>query len=239
MYSLRFDESIEDCNATIDLLKRIGLARGELIARSTSAWVFFDKFELPIAEHHAKKGLEAVIAIGSRRFIPLFNDVIARIRLIAGDREGALELLEESWNVSREASIAFAGPVVLGAVALATKDSKRRAEALQQGEAILREGCASHNHFRFYRDAIEVSLRECLWDDAKYYATAFERCFGAQSSAWSDFIIARGRALAETRNDRPSQSARVRLRQLRDHAFSVGMRAAVPELDQALGDDVL
>ena len=239
MYSLRFDELIEDCNATIDLLKRIGLARGELIARSTSAWVFFDKFELPIAEHHAKKGLEAVIAIGSRRFIPLFNDVIARIRLIAGDREGALELLEESWNVSREASIAFAGPVVLGAVALATKDSKRRAEALQQGEAILREGCASHNHFRFYRDAIEVSLRECLWDDAKYYATAFERCFGAQSSAWSDFIIARGRALAETRNDRPSQSARVRLRQLRDHAFSVGMRAAVPELDQALGDDVL
>jgi tetratricopeptide (TPR) repeat protein len=238
MYSLRFDESIDDCNATIDLVKRIGQARGELIARSTSSWVLFDKCELPIAEHHAQKGLEAVSVIGSRRFIPLFNDVIARIRLLAGDREGALELLEESWNVAREASIAFAGPVVLGAVALATKDPKRRAEALQQGEAILQEGCASHNHFRFYRDAIEISLRECLWDDAKYYATAFERCFGAQSSAWSDFIIARGRALAETANERPSQSARLRLRQLRDHALSVGMRATVPQLDQALGEGV-
>jgi hypothetical protein len=121
---------------------------------------------------------------------------------------------------------------------LATDDPGRRSEALRQGEAILREGCASHNHFRFYRDAIEVSLRERLWDDAKYYASALERCFGTQSSAWSDFIVARGRALAEAENERPSQQARVRLRQLREHAFSVGMRAAVPQLDEALGESV-
>ena len=238
MYSLRFEESLDDCNATIDLANRIGHARGELIARSTSSWIYLDKCELPIAEHHAQKGLEAVNIIGSRRFIPLFNDVIARIRLLAGDREGALVLLEESWNVSREASIAFAGPVVLGAVALATNDPTRRAEALQQGEAILLEGCASHNHFRFYRDAIEVSLRERLWDDAKYYAAALERCFGVQSSAWSGFIIARGRALAEVGNERPTQQARSRLQQLRDHALGVGMRAAVPQLEQALAGSV-
>ena len=219
-------------------MKRIGQARGELIARSTSSWIFFDKCELHIAEHHAQKGLEAVNVIGSRRFIPLFNDVVARIRLLAGDRKGALEVLDESWNISREASIAFAGPVVLGAIALATDDPKRRSEVLKHGEAILREGCASHNHFRFYRDAIEVSLREHLWDGAKYYANALEGCFGAQSSAWSDFIIARGRALAEARNERPSQQARARLQQLRDHALSVGMRAAVPQLDQALGESV-
>jgi class 3 adenylate cyclase/tetratricopeptide (TPR) repeat protein len=238
MYSLRFEESLDDCDATIDLVKRIGQARGELIARSTSSWIFLDQGEIPIAEQHAQMGLEAVTVIGSRRFIPLFNDVIVRIRLLVGDRKGALELLEESWNISREASIAFAGPVVLGAVALATDDPKRRSEVLHQGETILREGCASHNHFRFYRDAIEVSLRERLWDDARYYATALERCFGAQSSAWSDFIIARGRALAETGNETPSQPARVRLRELRDHALSVGMRATVPQLDQALGESV-
>ena len=238
MYSLRFKESLDDCEATIDLAKRMGQARGELIARSTFGWLFLDKCEGPIAEQHAQKGLEAVNVIGARRFIPLFNDVVARIRLMAGDRKGALELLEESWNVSREASTAFAGPVVLGAIALATDDPGRRSEALRQGEAILREGCASHNHFRFYRDAIEVSLRERLWDDVKYYASALERCFGTQSSAWSDFIVARGRALAEAGNERPSQQARVRLRQLREHAFSVGMKAAVPRLDAALGESM-
>src|SRR5262249_38696907 len=106
MYSLRFEESLEDCDATIDLAKKIGQARGELIARSTSSWILLDKCEVPTAEQHAKRGLEAVDVIGSRRFIPLFNDVIARIRLLAGDREGALEVLEESWNISREASTA-------------------------------------------------------------------------------------------------------------------------------------
>jgi len=238
MYSLRYDEALDDCKATIDLVKRIGQARGELIARSTSSWIFLDKCELSVAEQHAQKGLEAVSIIGSRRFMPLFNDVIARVRLMAGDREGALELLEESWNISREASISFAGPVVLGAVAFVTSDPQRRTEALQQGEAILREGCASHNHFRFYRDAIEVSLRERLWEDAEYYAAALERYFGAQSSAWSDFIIGRGRALAEAGNERPSPQAKARLRQLRDRALTVGMKAAVPQLDEALGESV-
>src|SRR4029450_2972533 len=83
---------------------------------------------------HARKGLEAIEAIGARRFIPLFNDVIARFRLHDGDVAGALELLEESWNLSREAGVSFAGPVVLGAMALATTDSGRRFEALLQGE---------------------------------------------------------------------------------------------------------
>jgi len=238
MYSLRFKESLDDCDATLDLAKRIGQARGELIARSTFGWIYLDKCEETIAEQHAQVGLEAVNVIGARRFIPLFNDVVARTRLLAGDRKGALELLQESWNVSQEASTAFAGPVVLGAIALATDDPRRRSEALGRGEAILREGCPSHNHFRFYRDAIEVSLRERLWDDAKYYASALESCFGTQSSAWSDFIIARGRALAEAGNERPSQEVRGRLRQLHDHALSVGMRAVIPQLDEALGETV-
>lgn len=238
MYSLRFDESLDDCKATFDLVKSRGQARGELIARSTSSWIFLDKGEFPAAEYHAKKGLEAVNVIGARRFIPLFNDVIARLRLLAGDREGALNLLEESWRISREASVSFAGPVVLGAIALVTTDPKRRRQALQQGEEILRGGCASHNHFRFYRDAIEVSLHDRLWDNAKQYATMLESCFGAQASAWSDYIIARGRALAEIENNRPQEASKPRLRQLRDHGLECGMRASVPQLDEALGERV-
>jgi len=234
MYSLRFDESLDDCNAAIDLVTRIGQARGELIARSTSSWIFLDKCELSAAEQHARKGLEAIKVIGARRFIPLFNDVIARIRLLADDREGALDLLEESWNISKEASVAFAGPVILGAIALATNDPGRRFEVLRQGEAILREGCASHNHFRFYRDAIEVSLREHLWDDARHYTRALEKCFGAQASAWSDFVIARGRVLAAVGSERPEEQTFKLLRQLRDHGLSVGMAAMLPQLDQAL-----
>ena len=233
MYCLRFNESLDDCNSVIDLVTRVGHARGELISRSTSSWILLDRCEFSGALEHARKGLEAIEAIGARRFIPLFNDVIARFRLHDGDVAGALELLEESWNLSREAGVSFAGPVVLGAMALATTDSGRRFEALLQGEAILREGCASHNHFRFYRDAIEVSLRERLWDAADSYANALEHCFGTNASPWSDFFMARGRALAAAGRRGLEEAVVAQLRQLREYARDHGILAAVPGLDEA------
>ncbi len=91
MYCLRYDESLDDCRTVIELVAKVGQARGELISRSTSSWILLDQCEFQQAEEHARKGLEAVEAVGARRFIPLFNDVIARIRLQVGDRAGALE----------------------------------------------------------------------------------------------------------------------------------------------------
>ena len=234
MYCLRYNESINDCNSVINLTTKVGHARGELISRSTSSWILIDQCEFLLAEQHARKGLEAVEAIGARRFIPLFNDILVRIRLNAGDASGALCLLEESWNVSREAGVTFAGPVVLGAVALATPDPRRRLEALRLGEAILGEGCASHNHFRFYRDAIEVSLRERLWDPADYYSSALEHHFGTNASPWSDFFIARGRALAAAGRRGSEEVVVAQLRHLRDEAHRHGILAAVAALNEAL-----
>jgi hypothetical protein len=195
-----------------------------------------DQCEFLLAEQHARKGLDAVEAIGARRFIPLLNDVLARIRLHAGDAAGALELLEKSWKECLKAGETFVGPVVLGAEALATPDPRRRHEALRQGEAILRQGCASHNHFRFYRDAIEVSLRERLWDTADHYSSALEQHFGTNASPWSDLFIARGRALAAAGRRGSEETVVAQLRELRDKARRHGVLAAVAGLDEALSD---
>ena len=129
--------------------------------------------------------------------------------------------------------MAFAGPVVLGAIALATRDPGRCSEALRQGKAILREGCASHNHLRFYRDAIEVSLLAQQWAAADDHASELEQYFKDESSPWSDFFIARGRALAAAGRRGPEKTV---LAQLRDYAGGLGIRAAVSRLDQALAD---
>ena len=236
MYCLRYDESLDDCRTVIDLVKKVGQARGELISRSTSSWILLDQCEFEQAEEHARRGLEAVEAVGARRFIPLFNDVIARIQLQAGDCVGALRLLEESWKVSRDTGVAFAGPVILGAMALATTDPDDRLEALRQGAAILSDGSASHNHSRFYRDAIEVCLRERLWDMADSYASTMERYFGAKSSPWSNFFIARGRALAAAGRRGVDKAEAAQLRRLRDYAGTHGILASLPGLEAALAD---
>jgi tetratricopeptide (TPR) repeat protein len=234
MYGLRYQESLDDCRTVIDLTMKVGQARGELIARNTSSWILLDQCQFGPAEEDARKGLQAVEGVGARRFIPLFNDVIARICLQAGDRDGALVLLDESWKVSRDTGVSFAGPVVLGALALATTDPESRLEALRQGAAILGEGSASHNHSRFYRDAIEVCLREQLWDMVDQYATAMERYFGARSSPWSNFFIARGRALAAAGRGRRGRTEVERLRRLRDTARGHGILASLPSLEEPL-----
>jgi class 3 adenylate cyclase/tetratricopeptide (TPR) repeat protein len=233
MYCLRFDKSLDDCNAVIDLATELGRARGELISRSTSSWILLDQGEFSQAEQHARKGFEAIEAIGARRFIPLFNDVIARIRLHNGNAAGAIELLNDSWAISRQTGVPFAGPVVLGAIAVATTDPERRREALRQGEAILREGAPSHNHFRFYRDAIEVSLRERQWDAADRYAAALEGCIGSNGSPWSDFFVARGRALAAAGRGDCDETIPAKLQQLRTYAHEHRMLTAVAALDDA------
>ncbi len=231
MYSLRYRESLDDCHSVIELLTKVGQARGELISRNTSSWIHLDWGDLLQAEEHARKGLEAVERIGARSFVPLFNDVIARIRLHAGDRSGALELLDESWQLSRKSGITFVGPVILGAIALATTDPGRRLDALHQGEAILADGCASHNYFRFYRDAIEVSLREQAWDTADTYANALERYCGADRSPWPDFFIAQGHALAEAGRRGSGETIVARLRQPGDLTSNLGASGPASHLD--------
>jgi tetratricopeptide (TPR) repeat protein len=234
MYCLRFGPALEDCEATNVLVASAGQARGEMMSRNISGWIFWDRHEFVQAEQHARRGLEVAGRLGARRFVPLFNGMIARIRLDTGDRAGALELLQSSWAISRETGATFVGPCVLGVMALAAIDAGRRREALREGQAILDRGCVSHNYFWFYRDAIEVSLEEADWNAAEAYALALESYFRAEPAPWPDFIVERGRALAEFGRHGPREPVVARLQRLRDEARRMGMKAELARLDAAL-----
>jgi tetratricopeptide (TPR) repeat protein len=234
MYCLRFDQALDDCRSVIERAQKIGQTRAEIVARTTSCWVLMEQRELALAEEHARRGLEAADRIGARRLIPHFREILARLRLHAGDSAGALELLESGWAICRETGVTQLGPLMLGALAVATTDSARRGEALREGQAILERGCVSHNYFWFYRYAIDVSLTERDWDAADAYADALERYFRAEPVAWSDFVVARGKALAEFGRRGPEERVVTRLRQLREDAARVGLRIDAAHLQATL-----
>jgi hypothetical protein len=54
--------------------------------------------------------------------------------------------------------------------------------------------------------------------------------------AWSDFFVARGRALASAGRRGLEEAVVAELRQLRDYASDFGILAAVSGLDEALAD---
>ncbi len=234
MYCLQFEQGLEDCRSVIDLAARVGQARAEIVSRSTSCWVLLEQREFALAEEHARRGVDVANRIGARRLIPAFSDPLAQIRLHAGDRAGAVKLLESGWAISQETGVTQVGPCVLGALALVTTDPVRRREALREGQAILEKGCASHNYFWFYRRAIEVSLTENDWDAADAYARALQSYFHAEPVPWANFITARGQALAELGRQGPDERVVVELRRLRDDATRLGLKTDVERLDAAL-----
>ena len=132
-------------------------------------------------------------------------------------------------TISRETGIGFVGPQLLGKLAATTTDPARRRSALEEGERLLAEGAVSHNHFRFYRFAMEACLAAGEWAEAERHASALEEYARPEPLPWSDFWVAWGRALAAFGRGPPLEIAGVGLQ----HSLrSVVYR--VPEPDRSI-----
>jgi hypothetical protein len=142
---------------------------------------------------------------------------------------------KEAVAVTRETGPAFMGPFALGTLALATGDPAVRQAALEEGEALLRKGAVGHNHLLLRRDAIDACLDAGDWDGAERFAAALEDYTSAEKLAFSDFYIARARALAA--HGRRATAAAVpasELERLRDTGERLGLRVALPQIDAAI-----
>ena len=158
----------------------------------------------------------------------------ARGLLAAGNAGAAASLLDEALAICRETDPRFIAPRVLGLVALAAGADKTRRGALAEGEAVLARGCNAHNHLWFYRDAIDACLGAGDWDAAERYAAALAAYTAAEPLPWSDFIVARGRALAAQGSGNADAEVAAELTRLRDDARRIGHGLAQAALDAAL-----
>jgi class 3 adenylate cyclase/tetratricopeptide (TPR) repeat protein len=172
--------------------------------------------------------------LGTRRYDAIILAHRGAAQIETGRRAEGQAAIDEGVAIARETGMGFVGPAVLGYRALYADDDAAARQALAEAEAILARGCVGHNHFWFYRDAIETSLRARRWDEALRYAQALAAYTAAEPLPWSDFIIARARALvAFGRGDR-SASLRAELRTVRDRALAAQLAPALPLLDAAL-----
>ena len=125
---------------------------------------------------------------------------------------------------------------MLSIFALSCDDPDEGSRALHEGEEILRGDCVGHNYFAFFRTAVEASLQWQDWDGADRYASALEDYCRPEPLPRCDYYIARGRALAEFGRAGQSDELVARLIALRQQANDIGLLAAVPALDSALGN---
>ena len=170
--------------------------------------------------------------LGARRFEPFLKETVARIRLVEGRRHEAAAVAEEALAQLRDLdAMAFIGPWLLSTVALTTPDAGRRAEALAEGEARLRDGAVGHNYFQFYGNAMEANANVGDWAEMRRHADLLAEYTAEEPTPWSEFFIARAHAITDAAAGR---DAGERLRALREQALAAQLHTAVPGIDRAL-----
>jgi hypothetical protein len=112
--------------------------------------------------------------------------------------------------------------MILGCYATVVRNPGRQDWALRKGNAILKKGCGSHNYFLFYRDAINLCLLREDWRNALGYAASLEAYAAEQPTRWSDFQIAKARAMAAAGDGKKGDHRR-ELERLRRRAAAAGM----------------
>ena len=106
---------------------------------------------------------------------------------------------------------------------------------MERGEQLLRAGSVGHNHFWFYRDAMDAVLKDSDFDSVERYAAALESYTNAEPLPWTSFFITKGRALAKFGRGKRDDATMEELERLLDEAERVGLKTALPALEAALG----
>ena len=116
---------------------------------------------------------------------------------------------------------------------MVTRDSERRGWALAQGESLLAKGSVGHSYLHFYQLAIEAALAKSDWREAERYAGLLDQYTRAEQLPWSDFFVARARALARWGRNPTSETVRTQLRRYAAEALRTGLKNALPEFGHA------
>jgi len=225
-------EAIEAVDSAVD----IGYLRAEMVARLSASRILIELGELDSASEHIERGLKIADLLGANRFKPFLMIFLARVQLTRNGRSSeTAALMREAAEISRETSVGFLGPWVLSTLALACDDAEECRRALAEGEEILARGCVGHNYFAFYRTAMETSLHWQNWDETDRYAAELEAYSRPEPLPRFDYYIARARALADFGRNGTNEGLAQRLAALREQAHEVGLLAALPALDSAMG----
>jgi class 3 adenylate cyclase/tetratricopeptide (TPR) repeat protein len=237
LYLNEVREGARQARETVSFAERIGNRRAEMVARLTTARNLYELGELDEAAGHVERGLEIAEKLGAHRFKPFLTILLAQIQWARqGPRKDIDAMMDRAVEISRETSIGFLGPWVLGALALVSAEPERSRKALKDAEEILAGHCVGHNYLAFYRLAMEVCLRLEDWDEVNRFADALETFCRPEPLPRTNFYIARGRALARHGRGARDEATKQSIRRLCDEAKQVGLMSALPALEQALGE---
>jgi tetratricopeptide (TPR) repeat protein len=220
--------------AAVESATRVGNQRDESLALDVLGLLYQYEGRWPEARAAIERSLELARVLGARRFEAESLSNLALVVAMLGQQAQAERWLEQAWALSRATSAAYSGPWMLGIWALVTGDAVRRGRLLAEGEALLGAGSVGHNHLHFYQNAMEAALNARDWPEVERYAAALVAYTAAEPLPWSEFFLARARALARHGRGDHTPDLKGTLKALLGQAESAGLLAAASALRAAL-----
>jgi class 3 adenylate cyclase/tetratricopeptide (TPR) repeat protein len=226
--------ALTSCEEALRIARRIGDARIEILGCdvmvSAEQWIG----DWVKAEAMGRRALAVAQRLGARRFEA---ELLARVGLAVGKQDRIVEaepMLDAALALGHASGLRYSGPTILGFIARTTRDKDKQQRALQEGVAILAQGCVSHCYLDLHEAAIEVSLDAQRWDEAERYASELEAYIRREPFPWATFLVARARALAAAGRGAADDELVGQLRALRQQALDVGLLDALSRIDAAL-----
>jgi class 3 adenylate cyclase/tetratricopeptide (TPR) repeat protein len=235
-YLLMAREAVDIGLQGVALAARLADPRAAMLSHSLVAHLAVRALgDLALATEHVARARALAETLGAARFVAQAFGIDASIALMQGDRPRACRLARDGLTDLGEAGLRHIGATLYGVLACAADDPAERAEALREGEALLDAGTLSHNHLHFAQNAIAAALEQRDWVGAERHGERLARYCAAEPLPWTDFVIARCRALVRCGRGERSDDLRDTLRRLRDTAARAEFNSALPVLDAAIG----
>lgn len=192
-YSGDTSAALDTALLAIDEAGKVGHKRGECIAHNAAVFCYREFQDYRKAFDHVEAGLNLVKSLGARRFEATGLLVRASLSRLTNDMDKALLDINQALSIARETGMAFAGPRILGELALITDDPDERESSLAEAEALLVKGAAVLNQLEFRRSAIEACIKGGDWDAAERHANWLEDYTRGEPLPWAERVIVRAR----------------------------------------------
>ncbi len=234
LYLNRVTESISDSESAVSLAALTRSQRDECMACNVLAIASYYAGDFGRLELESEQGLAIARAIGLRRFEADHLCMRGVVRAISGQIADGLADLTAALELIRDQDMLNGGPWILGFQALLVDDPDLRRGYQAEGEAALDSDSVSHNHFQFRQCALEVALQERERSAVERHAQALETYARDEPLPWSDFHIARARALMDWADGDRREALVNRLRTLEAEACQAGLTSAAQGISAAL-----
>jgi class 3 adenylate cyclase/tetratricopeptide (TPR) repeat protein len=226
----RWDEALRTVSEAVTIARRLALPHAQMFALESLALVRLNRGESEPAAIAADASLKLAREIGSRRFESILLWVLGRLAIRGGDRDAARRHYREVRTIMESMGIGgFIGALLCAGEAQVADAPETVRRALAEGEGWLAQGSLGHCHYWFRADAIDASLALGDPDAALHHCDALAAYAAAEPLPWSDFHVARGRALVAWRRRR-DDAARADLEALRARAVALGLVPALSSI---------